>query len=245
MSHHCLVIVAGRRLRLPVVAAALALSLACALVVLHSTAGASDAARCRTFAAAGKARLADDQGSGRRIVVIGDSYSVGLGLRDPMRSWPSQLPGRVHVSGFSGSGFSAKASPCGRVSYADRAARALRTGARVSEAGGAGRSTLIVVEGGLNDWNQSAAAVRAGFGRLVTSLRGHPVLVVGPALAPSRARGARRIDLLLAELSARAGVDYLSMLTLDLPYLADRLHLTTTGHRLFGERVADAVAGLR
>ena len=66
-------------------------------------------------------------GSGERVVVVGDSWSAGLGLDDPVQSWPSRLPGRIHVAGFSGTGFSAHASPCGRVSFArPRAGRARR-----------------------------------------------------------------------------------------------------------------------
>ncbi len=91
-----------------------------------------------------------------RVVVIGDSWSAGLGLDRPVQSWPSRLPGRVHVAGFSGSGFSAKASPCGRVSFADRAPAALGGGA-----------DLVVIEGGLNDYDRSRAEIKAGFARVV------------------------------------------------------------------------------
>ena len=36
----------------------------------------------------------------------------------------------------------------------------------------------LVVEGGLNDFDQPPAAVRAGFRRLMAELEGHPVVVV-------------------------------------------------------------------
>ena len=39
-------------------------------------------------------------GSGGRVLVVGDSYSAGLGLDDPISSWPSRLAGRVHVAGL-------------------------------------------------------------------------------------------------------------------------------------------------
>ena len=188
--------------------------------------------RCERFTAAAAERRTADTGSGERVVVIGDSYSVGLGLDRPQRSWPDRLPGRVHVDGFSGSGFSASASPCGRVSYADRAARAVRGGA-----------DLVVVEGGLNDVDRTDGAITRGFTRLMTALRGHEVLVVGPAAAPDRRARAARVDALLADLAARHGVPYLSMTDLDLGYLDDRLHLTQAGHAAFGDRVAAAIIG--
>ncbi|CAN5419170.1 hypothetical protein BH11ACT8_BH11ACT8_14250 [soil metagenome] len=183
--------------------------------------------RCDRLAADSAQRLTQDTGTGRRIVVIGDSYSVGAGLEHPLYSWPSRLPGRVHVAGFSGSGFSADASPCGRVSYADRAPAAVRGGA-----------DLVVVEGGLNDYDRSDAAIRAGFERLVRALDGLPVLVVGPAPAPSRVDAVPRVDALLADLSAEHGVDYLSMADLELTYLGDRLHPDAAGQSVFGDTVA-------
>ena len=121
-------------------------------------------------------------GSGERVVVIGDSWSAGLGLDRPVQSWPSRLSGRIHVAGFSGSGFSAKASPCGRVSFADRAPAALRNGA-----------DLVVVEGGLNDFDRSRAEIKAGFARVMRAAaayrrrRGRPG--DGPGARARRCRG--------------------------------------------------------
>lgn len=186
--------------------------------------------RCARLAERSAERASSDIGSGPRVAVIGDSYAFGSGLARPGRSWPSRLPGRVHVDGFPGSGFSARASSCPGVSYADRAATA------------AEGADLVVVEGGLNDVKRRGTKVRAGFERLVRALAGHDVVVVGPTTAPARADGVPRIDALLARLSAAAGVRYLRMSHLDLPYLRDRLHLTQAGHDAFGRRVALVVA---
>lgn len=189
--------------------------------------------RCATFAQDAQQRRAADVGTGPRVVVLGDSWSVGLGLDDPSRSWPSRLPGRVHVDGFSGSGFSAEASPCGALSYADRAPAAVGSGAAV-----------VVVEGGLNDWDATDRAITAGFERLMRSLDGHEVVVVGPAAAPARQRWMPRVDALLADLSAHHGATYVSTGDLALGYLPDRLHPTASGQAAFGDRVAEAVAPL-
>ena len=173
-----------------------------------------------------------DVGAGPRIVVIGDSYSVGAGLDRVAESWPSRLPGRVHVAGFSGSGFSAGSSPCTGASYADRAADAV-----------AGGAELVVVEGGLNDTDRSNAEISAGFERLMRALDGHRVLIVGPAAAPSRLADVPRVDAVLAELSAAHGATYLPMVDVDLAYLDDDLHPTTEGHATFGDVVGRAVTG--
>jgi acyl-CoA thioesterase-1 len=161
--------------------------------------------------------------------VIGDSYAVGLGLDRPAQAWPARLPGRVHVDGFSGSGFSARSSGCGPVSFADRAAAAV------------GGADLVVVEGGLNDVDRSDAEIRTGFERLMLAVGERPVAVVGPPSAPARAGAVPRVDRLLADLAADHGAAYVPMSDVDLSYLDDRLHLTQAGHDAFGQRVADAV----
>jgi acyl-CoA thioesterase-1 len=191
-----------------------------------------DTEHCARLEAQSQLREHQVTGHGEHVVVIGDSYSVGLGLRHPETAWPSRLPGRVQVFGFSGSGFSEHASTCPGASYADRAPDAIRGGAE-----------LVVVEGGLNDYDQPEADLRDGFRRLMTELRGHRVLVVGPPDAPSRAAAAERVDLLLRDESARARVDYLPMTGHPFAYLSDRLHLTPAGHREFGDLVAAAVRG--
>ncbi|WP_148613868.1 SGNH/GDSL hydrolase family protein [Nocardioides rubriscoriae] len=207
-----------------------------AVAVVRATGGGVDtgvAARCARATARSAEQAAHDTGAGPDVVVIGDSYSVGAGT-DPRTSWPHRLPGRVHVEGFSGSGFSEGASPCGAVSYADRAARAV-----------AGRpGALVVVEGGLNDHDESDRDIEQGFARLLGALAGHRVLVVGPPPAPSRAADVPRVDALLARLSHGAGAAYLSMAGADLDYLADDLHPTVLGHHRFGDLVAAAVVPL-
>jgi acyl-CoA thioesterase-1 len=204
-----------------------------ALVVSGALAAraAAHQSACERFATASVKRAAQVTGSGQRVVVIGDSWSAGLGLDRPVQSWPSRLPGRVHVAGFSGSGFSAKASPCGHVSFAARAPAALKSGA-----------DLVVIEGGLNDFDRSRAEIRSGFVRVVGASAPYRTVVVGPAPAPARAAAVPRVDRLLRHLSEKYGVSYVSTADMDLPYLDDRLHLTPQGHRLFGDAVAARIA---
>ncbi len=216
----------------------LALALVATLTVLLGVrAQSADVSRCDRFAADSLTRAGEVTGSGDRVVVIGDSWSSGLGLARSADSWPSRLPGTVHVAGFSGSGFGATSSDCGRVSFADRAPDALRGGA-----------DLVVVEGGLNDVDQSDGQIRAGFERLVAELgrsaAGQRVVVVGPASAPARAAGVPHLDALLARLAARHHLAYVRTTGLELSYLRDRLHLTPAGHRDFGDFVATRIAQL-
>lgn len=193
----------------------------------------ADAARCERFTAEAQARRAvEPVADGQRIVVIGDSWSAGLGLDDPDDAWTSRLRGRVHVDAFSGSGFSRFASPCDGAAFGDRAARAV-----------AGGADLVLVEGGLNDVDQPPRSVRAGFTAVMRALDGVPVVVVGPALAPARERGVRHVDALLARLAAAHGATYVSTLGLTLSYLDDGLHLTPEGHRDFGDFVSSGMVG--
>ncbi|QIX27974.1 SGNH/GDSL hydrolase family protein [Nocardioides sp. JQ2195] len=227
-------VVRGSRLRWAtrVVALVAMASLLALSYAAFERATSEDVSKCERFSLASQAREAVVTGTGQRVVVIGDSYSAGLGLDDPARSWPRELNGEVHVHGFSGSGFSAHASTCGNVSYADRAARAVRDGA-----------DLVVVQGGLNDVRSSDAAIRAGVRRVLAQLQGLEVVVVGPVPAPSRMPAAAHVDKVLAREMSAAGVRYLSMIDLDLDYLDGDLHLTPQGHRELGAAVADALAG--
>ncbi len=201
-------------------------------VSVASGASAESRDRCTRFAAASNAREAGVAGgSGPRVLVIGDSWSVGLGLADPSRSWPAQLSGdRVRVDGFSGSGYAATASPCAGASFAQRAREAARR-----------PYDLVIVEGGLNDFDRPVAEIRSGVRHVLAAFEGTPVVMVGPASAPSRRRGVQRVDGVLAAEAERAGARYVSTKDLALTYLPDRLHLTAEGHREFGEFVASAI----
>jgi acyl-CoA thioesterase-1 len=188
---------------------------------------------CATKGERAQERRALVTGSGPRVLVVGDSYSVGAGLR-PDQSWPVRLPGRVHVDGFSGSGFTVGASPCGDVSYATRAAARDLAGV-----------DLIVVEGGLNDADQPLADLDAGYERLMRALGDRPVLVVGPPAVPLLPYDdVAAVDARLAELTASHGAPYLSMLGTTLTFQPDRLHPDAAGHRVFGDRVAEQVRAL-
>ncbi|MCW2834133.1 MAG: hypothetical protein JWN68_2086 [Nocardioides sp.] len=212
--------------RAGVAALLIAVLLATVLTVRARGTEVSWCARHATDAAARSQIVTGTEPTGPSAAVIGDSWSVGLGLDDLGGSWPSELPGRVRVAGFSGSGFSHGASHCGNRSFATRAASARG-------------ADLVVVQGGLNDHDQSDADIRDGFRTLLTSLPDKGVVVVGPVAAPARAASARRVDATLADLCEEYGVAYIDASAWSLSYLPDRLHLTQSGHVAFGQRVAD------
>lgn len=197
--------------------------------LLSARARGSEAALCERHASDAAARAEVVTGSGRPVTVIGDSWSVGLGLRDLGASWPSQLPGRVTVAGFSGSGFARHASHCGERGFATRV-------------GATRGAELVVVAGGLNDVDQPTADIRAGFRSLMALLGSRPVVVVGPASAPARAARVGRVDATLQSLSEAYGVPYIDASSWSLAYLSDELHLTPAGHDVFGQHVADELA---
>ncbi|HWJ68241.1 MAG TPA: SGNH/GDSL hydrolase family protein [Nocardioides sp.] len=189
--------------------------------------------RCADRIADAERRSALVTGAGPEVLVIGDSWSVGAGVRRD-QSWPVRLPGLVRVDGFSGSGFSVGASACGDVSYATRLPASIRT-----------TTALVVVEGGLNDTDQPAADLEAGVRRVLEALGGRPALLVGPPAAPARPRAeVARVDATLARLAAEHGASYLSMLGARLTYLDDDLHPDPAGHRAFGDAVAARVGEL-
>lgn len=216
--------------RLSAVCAAVGIALAPLALSVDPAAGTPS--YCPAYAADSLDRQLHPTGSGRRIVVIGDSYSLGVGLRDPSMAWPSMIPGRVQVFGFGGSGFSRDASLCGSdVAFARRAPEALQTD-----------PDLVVIEGGLNDTTQPSDLIRTGFRDLLAQVGGRPTLVIGPAPAPDRVSGAARVDAILREESARAGKPYLSMLAEHYVYLGPkRLHIDLASHRAYAHRVAAAL----
>lgn len=189
------------------------------------------AAPCDRQQADSRERAAEDTGRGERVVVIGDSWTVGFGPESADELWPARLPGRVHVAGWSGSGFSPDASSCPEAQYAERAPAAVDSGA-----------TLVVVQGGINDHDQSAFDIAAGTRRLLDRLAGLEVVVVGPPRIPAMAERMPRVDAVLERVVGAGDATYVSTLEWRLSYVADGVHLDPAGHRRFGDRVARKIA---
>lgn len=169
--------------------------------------------------------------AGPKVLVIGDSWSLGRGLDQESASWPSALDGaQVRVDGFSGSGYAAIASPCSGASFGQRALQAARRD-----------FDLVIVQGGLNDTDCPADQIRAGVRAVLAAFDGTPVILVGPSSAPARRLGVPRVEELLEAEAELGGARYVSSSEMSLPYLDDGLHLTREGHQRFGEFVEAAL----
>lgn len=169
----------------------------------------------------------------REIMVIGDSYAQGWGLRNPMLSWPTafahEADATVRVDGFAGSGFTGSAF-CDDEDFGARAGRL-----------DLDPDDLLVVQGGLNDVNAAPEAIESAAVAVVEASGADAV--VGPPPAPQRDLALTiATDEALARAADEAGVAYVSTIDWDdLTYLPDHLHLTPESHLVFGTRVADAL----
>ena len=87
----------GRWLRSALLAVLVTVLVAATYGVVSQASGAKPT-RCAQFRADSVARAGQVTGNGERVVVIGDSWSAGLGLAPPARSWPSRLPlSLIHI----------------------------------------------------------------------------------------------------------------------------------------------------
>lgn len=202
----------------------------------HQTAERT-AASCAAVTADNAAR--DDRrpvtSGGPTAAVLGDSYAQGQHLDRPREQAWSTLLGQaegwttrvdaIGMTGFINGGY------CGGQTFASRLPAVL-----------ASRPQVLVVEGGLNDYEADPADVRQAAAELLAAARAVPtVIVVGPPSAPARGDTPAAVDAALGEATAAAGRQYVSTLTAGLPYLPDRLHLTPEGHQIFADLVASAV----
>jgi acyl-CoA thioesterase-1 len=106
---------------------------------------------------------------------------------------------------------------------------------------------MVVLQGGLNEYDVPDAEIRRGLVAALHALVGEHVVVVGPATAPSRAYAVGRVDDLLAGVAARHHVPYVRTSAWALTYQPDGLHLTPAGHLAFGDGVQwalDALGGV-
>ena len=160
----------------------------------------SYAARCQRFGADSAARAARSAAAGDPVLVIGDSWTAGLGLADRpprgRRGWRTRAGGGLPGSGFSAGGLAVR--------------RGLVRRPRTAALAGLPADALVVVEGGLNDVDRSAAEINAGFEDLLDALADAPCGRRRTARAPARAGVVPRVDALLARLAARHDVAYVS-----------------------------------
>ena len=167
----------------------------------------------------------------RRHLVIGDSWSVGLGPTTSTRSWPASCPAR-----------STSAASPDRASAPGPAAAVASRSPTAHRPPLSSRPDLVVVEGGLNDYDQPASAIDRGFRDLMAGPgrppRGRRRSRDRPVPRPAPSPGRRPAG----ACSPEYAVPYVATSDLDLDYLDDLLHLTEDGHEEFGEAVAARIA---
>lgn len=167
------------------------------------------------------------------VVVLGDSYSVGAGLDDRAKAWPT-LAGKAegwatHVAGVGGTGF-VNQGPCGGQSF----------GQRLSDVMALEPDTLIIA-GGVNDSDSAPNDVRASATAVLRLTASVPtVIVVGPADAPAK-DNLPAIDAALAEATEASGRKYVSALGWELEYQPDRLHPTEAGQAVYASHIETAI----
>jgi lysophospholipase L1-like esterase len=170
---------------------------------------------------------------GRKVSVLGDSYSIGAGLSNRADAGPT-LVGKaekwsVSVAGVGGTGF-VNEGPCGGQSFGQRLDNAL-----------ASNPETLIIAGGVNDSDADPAKVEQSAAAVLTLTKSVPkVVVIGPANAPAK-KNLPAIDKALAEAAATNGREYISALPWDLEYQPDNLHPTKVGQAAYAANVAAAL----
>lgn len=173
------------------------------------------------------------RGSAGLTVVLGDSYSEGWGLKNPMRSWPTAY-GRavnrtVYVNAVGASGL-VSAGFCQDTTILQRLDRAL-----------AAAPDQLIVQTGLNDLTSSDADIRAALAT-IASRASMPVVLIGPPIVPARpAALSRHIDTLFRQVAAEHGWRYVSLVPLSLSMQADHAHPTTAGQQTLARYIVGAL----
>lgn len=174
--------------------------------------------------------IAVSNGTGA-VVALGDSYTASSRTAGWTTSLARSKGWRVYVNGISGTGFTS-GGPCGNQQYATRVDAVLGQ-----------QPTRVVVQGGLNDTRAPDDRLSEATRSLLTSLQRVPsVVVVGPPPAPA-VEGTARVDQVLRAETQRAGRQYVSTQTWQLPYRPDGVHPTPEGYDLFGTTLAAQLAG--
>jgi lysophospholipase L1-like esterase len=171
------------------------------------------------------------------IAVLGDSYSLGIGVSGPEAAWPAALGGRlgaeVFVDGVGGTGFTTRGfCPDDPITYGERVA------ADPPDA------EIVVVQGSVNDaLGGRPDDVGEAARELLGDLEGVPtVVVVGvPVIPAAEAAELRAIDAALLQAAEEAGRVHVPLVDAGIAILPDRVHPTLEGQQRIAELVAAAI----
>lgn len=170
----------------------------------------------------------------KSVSILGDSYTVGVGLDAGIAAaWPA-LAGRdlgwtTQVAAVGGTGF-VNDGACGGHAFADRLGGALQED-----------TETLIIAGGVNDAEAGPSKAKEAADALLERVAYVPnVVVIGPANAPA-VKDLPAIDQALAKAAADNGREYISALSWDLEYLPDNLHPTEAGHKAYAAHVTEAL----
>jgi hypothetical protein len=165
----------------------------------------------------------------RAVTVMGDSYTTGDHLTDPGQAWTRTVgesknwtltTAAVSYTGYINGGY------CGNQEFRTRTAEVLKT-----------NPDLLIIEGGLNDYESSEAEIQNAASELIESFEVIPnVVLIGPVDVPSR-EGEAKVDSALRAAASKHGAEYISALDWDVEFGADKTHMTERGHRTYAELV--------
>lgn len=184
-------------------------------------------------AAAGRARALDRPGE--LIAFLGDSFTEGMKIDDPLSAYPTvvgdALEVPVLVNGVGGSGF-ANSGPCPNSTFAERLPAVLEAA-----------PSTIIIQSGLNDLGRDAGGPAADlFDRIESQLPDARIVVLG-AFSPPNA-DPHEVDAFnqaVSKAAAENGAEFVDVSLWNVEYLPDGLHPTEGGHRVIGEAVAAAL----
>lgn len=221
-----------------IVAAVIVLGVLAAGGVFLANRAQAQAAACAAVTdleAANQDRRDAAKSAGASIAFLGDSYTQGQKLDDPLTAFPyvaaKDLGASPTVNGRGGSGFVFD-GPCADSRYADRIKAVLRT-----------EPQTLVIQGGINDLGRGGQeqAARELLTLAERRLPDAKLVLVGPADAPGldqsevdqTAEGMRRA-------AESSGAVFVDLRELPIEFLPDRVHATEAGHAVIGQAVADA-----
>ncbi len=168
----------------------------------------------------------------KRITVIGDSYSTGDTLADRAEAWVDDFAveqnATLSVLAQGGTGYT-NAGFCGDSTFSTRVSRVSATDPQ-----------LVIVEGGLNDTGATEGDERTAAERVLRSLRGYDVVVVGPVDVPVL-KGEASVDRALSGAARAEGAHYVSALDWPIALGPDKKHPSVDGHAEFAKRVLAAI----
>lgn len=252
----------------PVRAGSWATAIASALSILTLTACATDApaapsapsTAASTHAPAATptepptdAELLADLPPEPRVLIVGDSFTEGYGASGPTAAWAAvaaeSLRWRATIDGVGGTGFTKDVATDGRQGLDYR--RRLELHAAAGE-----QYDLVVLQGGLNDWQATRAAevanVRASVAASRRAWPDAPVIVFGPSSPPAtavaqryaaaiastaRAAGAVVVD----PVGTRAWINEANAARFD---VGDGLHLNDAGYLFLAARFVAEIDAL-